>query len=77
MLQFQKFERAKIMSEIEKPNRMFMDDPDVEWRQGKPEYSIVDKLYLEGNYTLYKKKGCQKCSAIVLWGRTFPLQRFS
>ena len=30
------------------PIRMFMDDPDIQWRNGIPDYTKTDELYLEG-----------------------------
>ena len=32
-----------------RPNRMFMEDPNIQWRDGKPDYSKADRTYLEGN----------------------------
>ncbi|XP_072034832.1 uncharacterized protein [Amphiura filiformis] len=31
-----------------KPTRMFMDDPSIQWRNGKPDYSKADEVYLQG-----------------------------
>jgi len=30
------------------PHRQYMDDPGIQWREGKPDFTKVNKAYLEG-----------------------------
>ena len=42
------------------PHRQFMDDPEIKWREGKPNFTKVDKAYLEGRSRIHKEGSLEK-----------------
>lgn len=41
-------EDLKAKHNLKEPVRSFMDDPDIKWRYGKPDYSLANLLYFKG-----------------------------
>ena len=48
------------MSDDETPNRMYMDDPDIVWRHGRPDYTEINKVYLKEKTMKHKKDSLEK-----------------
>jgi len=42
------------------PHRQFMDDPGIQWREGKPDFTKVNKAYLEGRTRVHKEGSLEK-----------------
>ena len=42
------------------PHRQFMDEPGIVWREGKPDFTKVDKAYLEGRTRVHKEGSLEK-----------------
>lgn len=42
------------------PHRQFMDEPGIQWREGKPDFSKVNKAYLEGRTRTHKEGSLEK-----------------
>ena len=37
------------------PRQKFMEDPGIHWREGKPDFTQVNKAYLEGRTRIHKE----------------------
>lgn len=48
------------MAESACPRRQFMDDPEIQWREGKPDYTKLNKTYLEGRTRKHKEGSLEK-----------------
>lgn len=48
------------MAESACPRRQFMDDPEIQWREGKPDYTKLNKSYLEGRTRKHKEGSLEK-----------------
>ncbi|XP_072028293.1 uncharacterized protein [Amphiura filiformis] len=48
------------MAEKDTPIRMYMDDPTIVWRKGKPDYSKADQLYLQGRTKFHALDSVEK-----------------
>ena len=42
------------------PHRQFMDDPGIQWREGKPDFTKVNKAYLEGRSRIHREGSLEK-----------------
>ena len=42
------------------PHRKYMEDPGIVWREGKPDFSVVDKAYLAGRTRNHKEGSLEK-----------------
>ena len=42
------------------PYRQYMDEPGIQWREGKPDYTKVNKAYLEGRTRTHKEGSLAK-----------------
>lgn len=42
------------------PHRKYMDDPEIKWREGKPDYTKINKLFLEGRSRVHKEGSLEK-----------------
>ena len=42
------------------PHRQYMDEPGIEWREGKPDFTKVDQAYLEGRTQTHKEGSLEK-----------------
>ena len=42
------------------PHRQHMDDPNIVWREGKPDFTQVNKAYLEGRTRVHKEGSLEK-----------------
>jgi len=42
------------------PYRQYMDEPGIQWREGKPDYTKVNKAYLEGRTRTHKEGSLEK-----------------
>ena len=42
------------------PYRQYMDEPEIQWREGKPDYTKVNKAYLEGRTRTHKEGSLEK-----------------
>ena len=42
------------------PHRQYMDDPNIVWREGKPDFTQVNKAYLEGRTRVHKEGSLEK-----------------
>ncbi|KAL9955303.1 hypothetical protein ACROYT_G036608 [Oculina patagonica] len=42
------------------PHRQYMDEPGIQWREGKPDFTKVDKAYLKGRTRKHKEGSLEK-----------------
>lgn len=42
------------------PRQKFMEDPSIEWCEGKPDYTKANKAYLEGRTRIHKEGSLEK-----------------
>lgn len=42
------------------PNRMYMDDPEIQWRNVKPDYDLVNQMYLKERTKFHKADSLEK-----------------
>ena len=42
------------------PERQFMNDPSIVWREGKPDFTTVNKAYMEGRTKQHKEGSLEK-----------------
>ncbi|XP_068762551.1 uncharacterized protein [Montipora capricornis] len=42
------------------PHRQYMDDPAIKWREGKPDFTKINKAYLEGRTRNHKEGSLEK-----------------
>ncbi|KAJ7373683.1 hypothetical protein OS493_011292 [Desmophyllum pertusum] len=49
------------------PHRQYMDEPGIEWREGKPDFTEVDKAYLEGRTQTHKEGSLEKVVEDLDW----------
>lgn len=43
------------MDKATRPNRGDLDDPDIKWRDGKPDYELADEAYFSGRSKAHKE----------------------
>lgn len=55
-----RFFKTLSMAESACPHRQFMDDPEIQWREGKPDYTKLNKSYLEGRTRKHKEGSLEK-----------------
>ena len=44
----EKLERIKTEFGFREPDRGSLDDPNIRWREGKPDYTVANLAYMEG-----------------------------
>ena len=54
------FSSAMVDSTSECPYRQYMDELGIQWREGKPDYTKVNKAYLEGRTRTHKEGSLEK-----------------
>ena len=42
------------------PRHKFMEDPGIQWREGKPDFTQVNKAYLEGRTRIHRDGSLEK-----------------
>ena len=42
------------------PRQKFMEDPGIQWREGKPDFTQVNKAYLEGRTRIHRDGSLEK-----------------
>ena len=42
------------------PRQKFMEDPGIQWREGKPDFTQVNKAYLEGRTRIHRDSSLEK-----------------
>ena len=42
------------------PRQKFMEDPEIQWREGKPDFTQVNKAYLEGRTRIHRDGSLEK-----------------
>ena len=42
------------------PRQKFMKDPGIQWREGKPDFTQVNKAYLEGRTRIHRDGSLEK-----------------
>lgn len=42
------------------PHQKFMEDPGIQWREGKPDFTQVNKAYLEGRTRIHRDGSLEK-----------------
>ena len=42
------------------PHRQYMDEPGIKWRKGKPDFTKVNRAYLEGRTRKHKEGSLEK-----------------
>ena len=42
------------------PRQKFMEDPGIQWREGKPDFTQVNKTYLEGRTRIHRDGSLEK-----------------